>query len=153
MARENRTAGLTTGQLAAAGGVSADTIRHYEKLGLLAKPLRTSSGYRLYPADCAIRIVIIRRALQAGFSLRELAGIFMERDRGGAPCSRVLATAAAKLADLEQRILELSELRHWLSATVAQWRIQLRHTPSGQPARLLESLTNVPGTWSERKYP
>jgi DNA-binding transcriptional MerR regulator len=152
MARGNRASVLTTGRLGAATGVSPDTIRHYESLGLLPKPLRTSAGYRVYPADCVTRVVIIRSALKAGFSLRELAGIFKERDGGGAPCTRVAVMAAGKLAELERKILDLAELRDWLSGTVDRWRKQLQHTTPGQPARLLESFTHVPGASSERKY-
>ncbi len=135
---------LTTGRLAAAAGVSADTIRHYEELGLLARPLRTGSGYRLYTAECVTRVAIIRRAVKAGFSLRELAGIFKERDAGGAPCRRVAALAAEKIDALEKRILQLAQLRDWLSGTVDRWDKQLRHTPPGHRAHLLESLAIGP---------
>jgi DNA-binding transcriptional MerR regulator len=131
---------LTSGQLGAAAGVSADTIRHYEKLGLLAKPLRTEGGYRLYPSHSLLRVQTIRSALKAGFSLTELAGIFRERDAGGTPCRRVAGMAAVKIAGLDQQIAQLMELRDWLSATVASWNARLERTPSGKRAGLLESL-------------
>lgn len=142
---------LTTGRLAASAGVSADSIRHYEKLGLLAKPLRTASGYRLYTAECVARVAIIRSAVKAGFSLRELAGIFKERDAGGAPCRRVADLASEKIAALENRILELTQLRDWLSSTVNTWEKRLRQTRPGKQARLLESLNHQPAAPLKRK--
>lgn len=152
MVRRLPAGALTTGRLASATGVSADTIRHYEKLGLLPKPLRTASGYRLFTSECVTRVAIIRSAVRAGFSLQELAGIFKERDAGGAPCRRVAALASEKIAGLEKKILELTELRNWLSSTVDQWEKRLRRTPPGRPARLLESLRYGPGGALERKH-
>jgi DNA-binding transcriptional MerR regulator len=131
---------LTTGQLAAAAGVSADTIRHYEKLGLLARPLRTEANYRLYPSHALLRVQTIRSALKAGFSLAELAGIFRERDAGGTPCRRVASMASGKITALDRQIAELTELRSWLAATVANWNARLERTPPGKTAGLLESL-------------
>jgi DNA-binding transcriptional MerR regulator len=140
-----RDGALTSGQLGAATGVSADTVRHYEKLGLLAKPLRTNGGYRLYPCDAMLRVQTIRTALKAGFSLTELAGIFRERDAGGTPCWRVAGMAKDKITALDRQIAELSELRDWLSTEVADWNKRLEQTPSGKRAGLLESLaTNHP---------
>ena len=134
---------FTSGRLGAAAGVSPDTIRHYEKLGLLATPLRTGSGYRLYPASTVSRVATIRSALKAGFSLQELAGIFKERDSGGVPCRRVAAMAAEKVAGLDLQITELNELRGWLSTTLEQWEKRLDRTAPGEPARLLETLTTI----------
>jgi DNA-binding transcriptional MerR regulator len=131
---------LTTGQLGAAAGVSADTIRHYEKLGLFAKPLRTEGGYRLYPSHAMLRLQTIRSALKAGFSLTELGGIFRERDAGGTPCRRVAGMASQKITALDRQIAELTELRDWLSTTVRDWNKRLEQTPSGRRAGLLESL-------------
>src|SRR5579863_2412527 len=150
MVRRLPVGALTTGRLAAATGVSADTIRHYEELGLLAKPIRTDSGYRLYTAECVPRVAIIRCALKAGFSLRELAGIFKERDAGGAPCRRVAALATEKIDGLEKKILELTQLHDWLLGTVDRWETRLRQTPPGKRAHLLESLENGRGV-AERK--
>src|SRR5579859_4344989 len=134
---------FTSGRLGAAAGVSSDTIRHYEKLGLLAKPLRTGSGYRLYPASAITRVATIRSALKAGFSLHELAGIFKERDGGGAPCRRVAEMAAEKVAGLDQQIEELNQLRGWLSTTLEQWDKRLEGTAPGEPAKLLETLAKT----------
>jgi DNA-binding transcriptional MerR regulator len=138
---------LTSRQLAAAAGVSADTIRHYEKLGLLATPLRTQGNYRLYPSAALLRVQTIRSALKAGFSLAELAGIFRERDAGGTPCRRVAGMASDKITALDRQIAELTDLRSWLADTVANWNTRLERTPPGKRAGLLESLaTQQPST-------
>ena len=63
---------LRSGDLARATGVSTDTLRHYERLGILKKPPRTDGGYRAYPADALDRVNLIRNALGSGFTLREL---------------------------------------------------------------------------------
>jgi DNA-binding transcriptional MerR regulator len=135
---------LTSGKLGAAVGVSADTIRHYEKIGALPKPPRTASGYRLYPANSVARVGVIRKAMKAGFTLEELAEILKERDSGGTPCRRVAQMTTAKLALLNEQIAGLIQLRDWLSATLELWKKQLARTPAGKPARLLEMLTESP---------
>jgi MerR family copper efflux transcriptional regulator len=144
---------LTSGKLAAAVGVSADTIRHYEKIGALPKPPRTASGYRLYPANSVARVGVIRKAMKAGFTLEELAGILKERDSGGTPCRRVAEMTTAKLALLDEQIAELIQLREWLSATLELWKKQLARTPAGKPARLLETLAERPLRPGRRKPP
>jgi DNA-binding transcriptional MerR regulator len=135
---------LTTGQLGAVTGVSADTIRHYEKLGLLKKAMRSVGGYRLYDADAITRVQTIRSAVKAGFTLSELSGIFTERDAGGAPCRRVAALAADKIELLELRIRELTDLKQWLASTVESWQERLDRIPPGKRAGLLESLGEQP---------
>jgi DNA-binding transcriptional MerR regulator len=87
---------LTSGQLGASASVSPDTIRHYEKLGLLVKPVRTEGGYRLYPAEALQSVRTVRSALKAGFSLAELAEIFKERDAGGAPVGALQSWLATR---------------------------------------------------------
>src|SRR5947207_13697006 len=92
-------------------GVSTDTLRHYERLKLLPLPHRTTSGYRRYPASSVDRVLLIQRALVVGFSLKDLARILGERDKGGAPCRQVRALVGERLGALEQRIKELIALR------------------------------------------
>lgn len=138
MIREGRE--LLSGELARLAGVSADTLRHYERVGVLPRPPRTQSGYRRYPVSAVDRVRLIRRALAIGFSLDELRRILQSRDRGGAPCQGVRALAASKLSQLEQRIAELEDLRDQLRSLLIDWDVRLARTPDGQPARLLESL-------------
>ena len=131
---------MLSGELARLSGVSADTLRHYERIGVLARPPRTQSGYRRYPSSAVDRVRLIRRALAIGFSLEELRRILRARDAGGAPCQGVRALAASKLGQLEQRIAELESLRDQLRSLLVDWDDRLSRTPDGEPARLLESL-------------
>ena len=140
MTKTSVRAELTTGQLGAATGVSADTIRHYEKVCLLKKAVRSDGGYRLYDPSAIARVQTIRSAVKAGFGLTELSGIFRERDAGGAPCHRVAALAAEKVESLEQQIRELTELKDWLASIANAWQKRLEHTPAGKRVGLLESL-------------
>jgi DNA-binding transcriptional MerR regulator len=144
MAKTNLRAELTTGQLGSIAGVSADTIRHYEKLGLLKKAIRSDGGYRLYDPSTIARVQTIRSAVKAGFSLAELSGILRERDAGGIPCQRVAALASEKIESLEKQIQHLIKLKEWLAPTVKAWQKRLEHTPAGMQARLLDSLRQEP---------
>jgi DNA-binding transcriptional MerR regulator len=83
-----------SGALARAAGVSADTLRHYEKMGLLPPPERTPAGYRLYPPDTLARVQLIQSAVRVGFTLAELAEVLKQRRSGGAPCPKVAELAA-----------------------------------------------------------
>jgi DNA-binding transcriptional MerR regulator len=130
---------LYSGELARLAGVSTDTLRYYERRGLLPSAPRSASGYRLFPKEAFLRVRMIRGALSIGFSVKELAAIFGERDHGGAPCHRVRTMAAEKLAGVEARLRELQASRRELLGTLASWDRLLRKTPRGQRAGLLEA--------------
>ena len=132
--------GLLPTELARMCGVSADTIRHYERKGVIPPPVRGANGYRRYPPETAGRVEIVRRALTIGFSLDEIARIFRQRAAGAPPCRQVRALAAEKLAELDRRIAELTAMRGELAALLAQWDERLAATRDGEPARLLESI-------------
>jgi DNA-binding transcriptional MerR regulator len=131
---------LSPREVARQTGVSPDTLRHYERKGLLAFPSRTQGGYRRYPVHTVQRVQLIQRALVIGFSLDELARVLRERERGGAPCKGVRDLVKQRLAEFEHRLRELSALRSELRQLVAEWDDRLDGTPAGQPARLLETL-------------
>jgi DNA-binding transcriptional MerR regulator len=143
---------LRSGDLARVAGVSADTLRHYERIGVLAKPHRAASGYREYASEAVDRVKVIRRALTMGFSLKELARVFQVRERGGAPCREVRAMTAEKLAALDGRIAELVALRDHMTKMLGQWDRKLAGTPGGARAYLLDSLANAPSPNSGEKY-
>jgi DNA-binding transcriptional MerR regulator len=138
---------MRSGQLARVAGVSTDTLRHYERLGLLAIPSRTSGGYRNYPPASLDRVHLIRRALSIGFSLSELKAILQIRDRGGVPCRRVRMIAQARLLQVNEQIKDLFRMRSHLNRILKDWDARLRRTRAGQRARLLENLSSelVPG--------
>ena len=131
---------LHSGELAKAAGVSTDTLRHYERKGVLARPRRAANSYRQYPAEALARVLLVRRALAVGFTLDDLARVLSVRDRGAAPCKEVRALAAAKLAEVEEGLAQLIELRDELRATLKEWDGRLSKTPDGGRAGLLESL-------------
>ncbi len=131
---------LRSGELARQAGVSTDTLRHYERLGILAKPRRSDGNYRMYPPDSVTRVRLVRQALAIGFSLPELAKILKVRDQGGAPCKQVRAIAEEKLGRIERELVDLAALRDQIQALLKAWDHKLERTPGGQPARLLESL-------------
>ncbi len=138
-------ASLSAGELAKAVGVSTDTLRHYERKGVLPRPRRAANGYRQYPPAALERVLLVRRALAVGFNLDELARVLSVRDRGAAPCKQVRALAAAKLAEVEERLTQLIELRDQLRATLKEWDARLAKTQAGARAGLLESLANGSG--------
>ena len=133
---------MRSGELARAAGVSTDTLRHYERKGVLARPRRAPNGYRLYPTEALAGVRLVRRALAVGFTLDELAEILRER-RGGVrpPCRRVRELAAEKLAAVEVRLSEMASLRDELRAILRRWDERLARTADGARAGLLEALS------------
>jgi len=91
---------LRSGELAAAAGVSVDTLRHYERRGLIEPARRLANGYRSYPRAAVSRVRLIQSALSMGFGLDELARILRARDGGRSPCQEVRALAAGKLEEV-----------------------------------------------------
>jgi DNA-binding transcriptional MerR regulator len=131
---------MSAGELAKATGVSTDTLRHYERKGVLPGPRRSANGYRQYPPEAPARVRLVRRALAVGFTLDELARVLSVRDRGAAPCREVRELAAAKLAEVEERLAQLIGLRDELRATLKEWDGRLAKMPDGRRAGLLEAL-------------
>jgi len=110
---------LTIGRLASAADVGIDTVRFYERAGLLKKPPRTAAGYRLYAEADATRLRFIRRAKALGFSLEEIRELLRLNDGGGRR-GAVRAIAAQRLAEIEQKLTELTRMRNTLSLLVEQ---------------------------------
>jgi DNA-binding transcriptional MerR regulator len=131
---------MTIGKAAALAGVSVDTIRYYERIGLLQKAARTRAGYRVYPPAIVNRLTLVRNAQRFGFSLREIAGFLRVRDTGGAPCRTVRAAAQRMLEAVDQQIADLATRREHMRRTLHVWDQTLRTTPMGTPGRLLEKL-------------
>jgi DNA-binding transcriptional MerR regulator len=131
---------LRIGDVARRAGVSADTIRYYERLGVLPRPPRTNAGYRQYSASAVDRVLLVRNALRFGFSLRDLSRFFRTRGAGDAPCREVRASAARILAEVDRQIVELTAAREAIRRTLDDWDHRLDRTPANRPAHLLESL-------------
>lgn len=135
---------LSSGELADLAGVSRDTLRHYERKGVLPRPLRGHNSYRQYPPEALQRVQLVRRALSVGFTLDELAKVLKVRDAGGAPCEEVRKLAAQKLLNVQDQLRELTRLRDDLQETLRDWDARLDHRTNGKRANLLESLSVDP---------
>lgn len=104
---------LTIGQLARAADVGIDTVRYYERCGLLPEPARRPSGYRDYPAEAVRSLRFIRRAKELGFTLEEIAQLLRAEGRASA-AQDVKSLADRKLADLEGQIRDLRRMHRTL---------------------------------------
>jgi MerR family copper efflux transcriptional regulator len=110
---------LTTGQLAHKAQVHVETIRYYERRGLLPKPPRRWSGYRQYSQDDIGRLQFIKRAQELGFSLSEIAELLSLRVDLDTTCDDVKQRAKLKLADIEAKIQALERIKRALKKLVA----------------------------------
>lgn len=118
------TSTLLIGELAKQGSVKTDTVRFYEKQGLLSKPTRTAAGYRVYDESALKQLRFIKQAQSLGFSLQEIHRILNLRGEGKTTCRCVLAIAEATLNETEAKLHELEEFRNNLREHVEQWRRQ-----------------------------
>jgi len=104
----------TIAQIARQAGVGVETVRFYERRGLLAPPERTASGYRQYEADAARRLRFIRRAKELGFTLNEIKELLFLRLDTTATCDEVRGRARAKIADIDGKVHTLNRMRETL---------------------------------------
>jgi len=146
---------LTIGAVAAATGESRDTIRYYERIGLVPRAARTDAGYRQYRDGIIRRLGLIRNAQRFGFSLKEIAGFLGVRDGGGKPCHDVRAAAGRLIVAIDRQIAELVATRKQMRKTLRTWDRTLAATPPDRPAYLLERMTTAKtakrGRFSNRK--
>jgi MerR family copper efflux transcriptional regulator len=105
---------LTVSRLARLGGVNLETIRYYERQGLLPAPPRTAAGYRVFPREAARRLKFIKRAQELGFSLNEIAELLALRLKPGAKQSDMRMRAESKITDIDQKIRTLQAMKKTL---------------------------------------
>lgn len=110
--------GLTIGQVAKMGGVNIETIRYYERQGLLPPPPRLESGYRQYPEATVNRVRFIKRAQELGFSLKEVTELLSLRVGPDATCGDVKKMADGKIAEIDGKIRTLEKMRDALTHLV-----------------------------------
>ncbi len=116
---------MRIGELAEEVGVTTEAIRYYEKLGLIAAPERTPSGYRDHKQPALERLRFVRTAQTVGFTLGEIGEVLELRDNGETPCDHVRHLIAQHAEDLQQRITDLQEMQadlHHLAAVAATAR-------------------------------
>ncbi len=109
---------LTIGKLAASAGVGRETLRYYERIGLLEEPPRSQAGYRRYPTETVGRLRFIRRAQELGFTLAEIAELLGLRVDEVAACHAVETRARAKLSTVEGKIADLRRIANALTRLV-----------------------------------
>ena len=104
------------GELAARSGLTRDTLRYYERVGLLGAPRRTGGGFRVYPPQTLDRLRFIKQAQTLGLSLPEIRDLVAYQNQGGLKrCRQVRDLLRAKLTELQARLAELEEFRNTLS--------------------------------------
>jgi MerR family copper efflux transcriptional regulator len=129
---------MRIGELAQSAAVTVDTIRYYERIGVIPKARRTANGYRDYAPEVRDRLRVIRNAVHLGFPLKEITKLLRIRDAGGAPCAQVRDYAVTLVEQINRRIAEMKTERKAMLALIAQWNIKLSKTKPGSRAHLLD---------------
>src|SRR5437870_343775 len=109
---------LRTSQVARLAGVNVETLRFYERKGILPEPPRRESGYREFPPDAVALVRFVKRAQELGFSLREIKGMLELRDSPRATCAEVREIAQQKVGEIEAKIRDLEAMRAALGRLV-----------------------------------
>lgn len=109
------------GEVAKQAGVGVETLRFYERSGLLDRPARTDGGYRLYDAQALGMLEFIKRAQTLGFTLEEIKRIIAESRTGKKPCAEVRQIMRQRLAELDERLKLLQQHRQEVAQTLQQW--------------------------------
>jgi DNA-binding transcriptional MerR regulator len=112
---------LKIGEVARRAGVGVETLRFYERSGLLDHPARTEGGYRLYDAEALKTLEFIKRAQALGFTLDEIKRIIAESRAGQRPCAEVRETVRRRLAELDEQMAQIRRYRDALATTLDQW--------------------------------
>lgn len=113
---------MKIGELAAATSTKVETVRYYEKIGLLAPPARSASNYRSYGNEHLARLSFIRRARYLGFTLEAVRELLTLSDDNDQSCEAVDLLASAHLAEVERKIADLSALHHELTRVLGSCR-------------------------------
>ena len=133
------TARLAIGRVSRRTGMNVETIRYYERVGLLPRAPRSSGGYRLYAAEHVKRLSFIRRARALGFSIDEIRTLLRLADERKRPCAEVRVVAEAHLADVRAKIADLEAMERVLKETVARCA-----KGAGSHCPMIEALSREP---------
>jgi DNA-binding transcriptional MerR regulator len=112
---------LKIGDVARLSGIGIEALRFYEKSGLLEKPARTGSGYRMYGREVLHRLAFIRQSQTLGFTLEEIRSIVEDARTGRSPCDEVREIVRHRLEELDERMREMRRYRKELAETLEVW--------------------------------
>lgn len=112
---------LKIGEVSKLSGVGVEALRFYERTGLLGRPGRTASGYRVFDGEVLERLDFIKRAQTLGFSLEEIRQVIAEKQSGQNPCAAVREVVRRRLRELDERLAQMRAYRKELAATLAEW--------------------------------
>ena len=112
---------LKIGEVSNLSGIGIEALRFYEKSGLLDKPERTHSGYRMYDAEVLERLTFIKQAQVLGFSLEEIKRLIDEKRAGQSPCAEVRELVRLRLQELDERMQQMQRYRQELATALAKW--------------------------------
>lgn len=113
--------GLKIGEVSKLSGVGIEALRFYEKSGVLERPERTYSGYRMYDESVLERLSFIKKAQVLGFTLDEIRELIAHKRRGQNPCSEVRSIVRGRLEELNERIAQMTQYRDELAAALKEW--------------------------------
>jgi MerR family transcriptional regulator, mercuric resistance operon regulatory protein len=134
-----KTAGYTIGKLARAAGVNVETVRYYQRLGLIREPAKPAQGHRRYSNDTVARLRFIRRAQRLGFTLKEVAELLSLED---GKCKEARGLAEEKRAVVDSQISDLSAMRRELERLI---RACNRSGGNARRCALIDTLTHDGG--------
>jgi MerR family transcriptional regulator, copper efflux regulator len=112
---------LKVGEVSRRSGVGIETLRFYERSGLLDRPARTGSGYRLYGEEVLERLNFIKHAQALGFTLDEIGRVIAEKRAGQTPCAKVREIVRHRLQELDERMAQMRRYRREVAAALAEW--------------------------------
>lgn len=112
---------MKIGEVSKESGIGIEALRFYERSGLLGKPLRSNSGYRLYDEGILERLSFIKKAQTLGFSLEEIKQIIFDAQSGASPCDDVREIVRRRFKEVEERIKEMQRYRKELARTLEEW--------------------------------
>jgi len=148
-ATQGRPSLLRVGEVARRSGVGVETLRFYERSGLLDRPARTENGYRHYGEEVLERLDFIKRAQALGFTLDEIGRVIAEKRAGQTPCAEVREIVRRRLQELDERMARMRRYRRELAATLDEW--DKIGESEGRICGLIEDTEIEPMTPSERR--
>lgn len=133
---------MKAGELARSVGINVQTLHYYERIGLLPRPQRSATNYRIYSDDALRRVQFIKKAQAVGFTLAEIKRIIGLKTHGRAPCGEVIEIGEQHLREVDARLCQLRAYRKALAQSLSGWREKnaTRRNCAGEFCDLIERL-------------